>query len=96
MEITQGRWLSKTLILSTNVDKKSLKTEFSIAIFRHTGDKWQLKTLFLAFFYPLSSLVKSIFDCRLPGVEMVNPFCTHLVFGAINLRWFDQTLSLFF
>ena len=41
---------SKTLILSTNVDKKWLETEFSIAIRRPTGDKWQLKILFLAIF----------------------------------------------
>ena len=31
-----------------NVDKKSLETVFWIAICR--GDKWQLKTLFLAIF----------------------------------------------
>ena len=28
-------------ILSTNVDQKSLETEFSIAICRPTGDQWQ-------------------------------------------------------
>ena len=37
-----------------------------------TGDKWQSKTLFLAHFGPRSSIVKSIFDCRLPGVEKAN------------------------
>ena len=36
-----------------------------------TGDKWQSKTLFLAIFYPLSSIVKSNFDCRLSGVNMI-------------------------
>ena len=36
---TPGRRQSKTLILSTNVDQKSLGTEFSIAICRPTGDK---------------------------------------------------------
>ena len=65
---TPGRRQSKTLILSTNKDKKSLKTEFSIAICRPTGDKWQSKTLFLAFFDPRSSIVKNVFDCRLPCV----------------------------
>ena len=32
--------------ISTNVDKKLLETEFSIASCRPTGDKWQSKTLF--------------------------------------------------
>ena len=41
--ITPDSRQSKTLIPSTNVDQKSLETEFSI------GDKWQSKTLFLAF-----------------------------------------------
>ena len=59
---------SKTLILSTNVDQKLLETEFSIAIFRPNGDKWQSKTLFLAIFGPCSSIVKSVFDCRLSRV----------------------------
>ena len=35
------------LTLATNGDQKSLETEFSIAICRQTGDKWQSKTLFL-------------------------------------------------
>ena len=57
INITPGRRKSKTLIPLRNVDKKSLETEFSIAICRLTGDKWQSKTLFLAIF--LSALV----DC---------------------------------
>ena len=55
-------------ILSWNLDQKSLETEFSIAICRHTGDKWQSKTLFLSIFGPRSLIVDSIFDCRLTGV----------------------------
>ena len=35
------------------------------------GDKWQSKTLFLAIFSPRSALVKSVFDCRLSGVNNV-------------------------
>ena len=54
------------LVLSTNVNRKSLETEFSIAICRPTGDKWQPKTLFLANFDPRSSICKSVFECRLP------------------------------
>ena len=63
-----GRQQSKTLILSTNVDKNSLETEFSIAICRPIDDKWQSKTLFLAILDPHSSIVMSVFDCRLLGV----------------------------
>ena len=59
------------IILSTNIDKKSLETEFLIAICRPTGDKCQSKTLFLAIFDPHSSIVKSVFDCRLSGVSIV-------------------------
>ena len=55
-------------VLTWNVDQISLETEFLIAIYRHTGDKWQSKTLFLLIFYPRSSIVHSVFDCRVPGV----------------------------
>ena len=68
--ITRGRRKSKTLILSMNIDKKSLETEFLIAICRLTGDKLQLETLFLAIFDLGSSIVKSVFDCCLLGVGM--------------------------
>ena len=55
---------------SMNIDQKSLETEFSIAIYR-PGDKLQSKTLILATIFDLrSSIVKSIFDCRLSGVKM--------------------------
>ena len=64
---TPNRRQSKTLILSTNVDKKSLETEFSIVICRPIG-KWQLKTPFLPIFEPRSSIVKSVFDCCLSCV----------------------------
>ena len=47
---TPDRWQSKTLLLLTNVDQKSLETEFSLAICSLNGDKWQSKTLFLKFF----------------------------------------------
>ena len=65
---TPGRRQSKTPILSRNVDKKSIETVFSIAICRHTGDKWESKTLFLSIFDPRSSIVDNVFDRRLPGV----------------------------
>ena len=44
---------------------KLVRTKFSIAIYRPTGDKWQSKTMFPAIFGPCSSIVKSIFDCLL-------------------------------
>ena len=72
INITQGRRQSKTLILSTNVDQKSLETKFLIAICRHIGDKWQSKTLFLSIFYPRSSIVKGIYDCHLSGVNIID------------------------
>ena len=71
--ITPGRLQSKTLILSTNVDQKSLETEFSIAICRPTGDKWQSKPLFLAIFDPRLSILKSVFGCQLLGVNIYEP-----------------------
>ena len=49
---TPDRPQSKTLILLTNVDQKSLEAEFLIAICRLTGDKCQSKTLFQAIFDP--------------------------------------------
>ena len=70
--ITPGRRQSKTSILSTNVDQKSLETEFSIVICRPTGAIWQSKTPFLSIFDPRLSIVQSVFDCRLPGVSMLH------------------------
>ena len=58
-----GRLQSKTLILSTIVDQKSLETDILIAICRR-----QLKTLFLGSFDPRPLIAKSIFDCGLPDV----------------------------
>ena len=77
INITLGRLQSKTPILSWNVDQKCLETEFSIAICRHTGDKWQSKILFLSIFDPRSLIVDSVFNCHLPGVNMFSavPLC---------------------
>ena len=55
-------------MLSTNIDKKSFETEFSIVICHATGDKLQSKILFLSIFDPHLSIVKIVFDCRLPSV----------------------------
>ena len=69
--LTPDRRQSKALILSTNIDQKSLETEFLIVICRQTGDKWQSKTLLLVIFDPHSSIVKSVFGCHLSGVLLV-------------------------
>ena len=66
---TPDRRQSKTFILSMNVDKKSLETEFSIAICRPTGNKWQKKHTVSSYFDLHFSIVKSILDCRLSGVR---------------------------
>ena len=55
---TPDRRQSKTLILSTSVDKKSLETELLLAIWRLTGDKWQ-SSLFQAIFDPRSSMLRA-------------------------------------
>ena len=57
---------------STNADHISLETVFFLAICRHSGEKWQSKTLFLTIF--LSTFVDSInvFHCCLSGVFKPN------------------------
>ena len=87
---TPGRRQSKTSIPSTNADKKSLETEFSIAICRPVGDKWQSKTLFLAIFDPRSSIVKGVFDCCLPGVITVE----NKVICTVNLMGMNAVAQL--
>ena len=64
---TPGRRQSKTSILSMNVDQKSLKTVFDCHLW---PDWWQMaiKNTVSSDFYLRLSIVKSIFDCRLPGV----------------------------
>ena len=72
-------------VLLTNVDQKSIETEFWIAICRPTGDKWQSKTLFLAIFGPRSSIVKSVIDCRLSGVLLFSFVLLSLSFVASTI-----------
>ena len=67
---TLCRGHSKTPIPSWNVDQKSLETEFSISICRHTGDKWQSKTVFLLIFDPRLWIVDRVFDCHLSDVRI--------------------------
>ena len=57
---------------------KIVRTEFSIA-------KWQSKILFLAIFDSRSSIVKSVFDCRLPGVNLNISLLTELQIDLLTL-----------
>ena len=89
--ITSSRWQSKTLILSTNVDQKSLETEFSIPICRPAGDKWQSKTLFLAIFFdPCSSptvpgvIIASFIDIPMLNVKYVATHKVQMHAGSIS------------
>ena len=47
---------------------KSLEKGFLIAISQQIGNKWQLKTLFLAIFDLGSLIVKSVYNCPLSSV----------------------------
>ena len=87
---TPDRWQSKTLILLTNVDQKSLKTEFSIVICRLTDDKWQSKHCFLRFLICVSSIVESIFDSPLSGVISL---CTEIKGKYVQLLIDEQSVS---
>ena len=96
---TPGRQQSKTVILSMNVDQKSLETEFLIAICHPLGNKWQLKTLFLAIFDPCPSITKSVFNCRLPTatlsgllLEKVDPINMHTMNPVLRPMKFSITL----
>ena len=60
--ITPGRWQSKTLILSTNADQNSIETGVSIVIVNTISCDY----------YPRSSIVKSVFNCRLPCMFNLN------------------------
>ena len=48
---TTDRRQSQTLLTADERGSKSIKTVFSIAICRQSGDKWQSKTLFLIIFF---------------------------------------------
>ena len=68
-------WQSKMSNISTNVDPGSLETELSPAVCRPTCDKWQSKTQFSAICDPRSSIVESVFDCRLSDMIKESILC---------------------
>ena len=65
--ITPGRWQSKTLILSTNADQKSIKQGFLLSFVARLA----IVNTVSCDYYSRSSIVMSVFNCRLPG--MFNP-----------------------
>ena len=66
--ITPGRWQSKTLILSTNADQKSIKQGFLLSFVARLA----IVNTVSCDYYPRSSIVKSVFNCRLPGMFNLN------------------------
>ena len=77
--ITQGRRQSQTSILSTNVEKIVRNRVFDCQM--------KSKTLFLTIFDPRSSIVKSVFDCHLPGVNIRRLFTIYFnqkAFGQLK------------
>ena len=66
---TTGRWQSKTLILSTNVDQKSLETVFLNFYLSPNWPQMAIKSTVSSDLCPRSSIVKRVFDCRLPGLS---------------------------
>ena len=61
--ITPGRRQSKTLIISTNEDKKSIETEFVARL--------AIVNTVSCDYYSRSSIVKRVFDCRLLGMFII-------------------------
>ena len=66
IDLTLDRRHSKTLILSTIVDKKKLETEFLIAICRQLGDRWQSITLFPAILIRVRRLLSAFSNVAYP------------------------------
>ena len=66
--ITPGRSQSKTLMLSTNADQKSIKQGFLLSFVARLA----IVNTVSCDYYPRSSIVKSVFNCRLPGMFDLN------------------------
>ena len=66
--ITPSRLQSKTLILSTNADQKSIKQGFLLSFVARLA----IVNTVSCDYYPRSSIVKSVFNCRLPGMFNLN------------------------
>ena len=66
--ITPGRWQSKTLILSSNAYQKSIKQGFLLSFVARLS----IVNTVSCNYYPRSSIVKSVFNCRLPSMFNLN------------------------
>ena len=53
------------------------------------GDKWQSKTMFIAIVDPRLSIIKSVFDCRLPGV-LISIVNNSAYFGGDELEILEE------
>ena len=84
------------LLISTNVDQKLLETR---VLDNHLlPNKWQSKSLFLAIFDSRSLIVKSDFDCSLPGVslELKRTVCiikNTLKANSVSLRYSSKIIQ---
>ena len=58
-----------------------------------SGDKWQLKTLFLAILDLRLSIVQSVLDCRLPVVTNVRFLMESLFFHFSDINECDEQIS---
>ena len=66
--ITPGKWQSKTLILSTTADQKSIKQGFLLSFVARLA----IVNTVSCNYYPRSSIVKSVFNSHLPGMFNLN------------------------
>ena len=96
-DLTPGRRQSQILMLSTNVDQKSLETEFRLPFVARLATHSKRKHCNLAIFDPRSSIVQRVFDCRLPGMDLeigVSGVYLHLLYFDTNtIRYSSPTGS---
>ena len=78
---------------STKADQKLLETVLLIAICRQLGDKWQLKTLFLAIFDLRSSIVLT-FSIAAYQCGAVLDKITHLLLVKYPFRGYHYRIGL--
>ena len=66
-----GHAQSRDMLLHVLIEERRSKINRNSVFDCHlspTGDKWQLKTLFLSIFDRRSSIIDNVFDCHLSGV----------------------------
>ena len=70
---TPSRRQSRTLILSTNINKNARNIVFDCHLSPDRRQK-AIDNTVSSYFDPRSSIVKSVFDCHLPCVVMISTF----------------------